>query len=82
MVGKKKSASTDGDLPTLLTQIAADARKPLKIADFVELARKSGYQSDANDFPNMVYQSLRKLVKRGVLEKDQDSRNYHFVKAA
>lgn len=70
------------DLPTLLTQIAANSPKPLKIADFVSAVRATGYQSEAEDFPNMVYQALLKLVKRGVLEKDKDSRDYHYVKAA
>lgn len=67
------------DLPTLLERIAAEQKRPLKIADFVALARQAGYQTEAKDFPNMVYQALLKLVKRGVLEKDQESRDYHYV---
>jgi hypothetical protein len=83
VIGKGVPRKTDDgkqpDLPTLLAQIAAEQQRPLKIADFVSLARAAGYQTDAKDFPNMVYQALLKLVKRGILEKDQESRDYHYV---
>jgi hypothetical protein len=74
-----RTGEKGADLPTLLTQIAASSPKPLKIADFVSAVRATGYQSEAEDFPNMVYQALLKLCKRGVLEKDKDSRDYHYV---
>ena len=66
------------DLPTVLAQIAARS-KPLALADFVALSRQAGYVSEAKDYPNMVYQALLKLVKKGVLRKDADSRAYTFI---
>lgn len=76
---KENTSGEWKDLPTLLSHIAETQNRPLKLADFVQLARAAGYTSDAKDFPNMVYQSLLKLVKRGVLEKDQESRDYHYI---
>lgn len=82
VVGRTATKEGGGDwkdLPTLLSHIAETQSRALKLADFVQLARAAGYTSDAKDFPNMVYQALLKLVKRGVLEKDQESRDYHYV---
>jgi hypothetical protein len=70
VVGKSDDKSPD--LPTLLTKIAADAKRPLKISDFVSLARSSGYKTAARDFGNMVYQALLKLCKKNVLSKNDD----------
>jgi len=81
IVGVGKGHEADGkqpDLPTLLAQIAAKT-KPLKLADFVALSREAGYVTEARDFPNMVYHALLKLVRQGVLKKDQASRVYNFV---
>ena len=66
------------DLPSMLAQIAAET-KPLMLADFVALAREAGYVTEAKDFPNRVYQALLKLVRQGVLKKDQGSRVYNLV---
>ena len=83
VIGRQSTAGTGTgewkDLPSLLSHIAETQNRPLKLADFVQLARSAGYNTQAKDFPNMVYQSLLKLVKRGVLEKDQESRDYHYI---
>jgi hypothetical protein len=65
------------DLPTLLAKIAAKS-KPLTVAEFVALSRHAGYASEARDYPNMVYQALLNLVRKGVLIKDTASRVYRF----
>lgn len=79
---KKVQVTTDDgkqmDLPHLLETIAQEVGRPLKQSDFVTLVREAGYKSQAKDFSNMIYQSLLKLVKRGVLEKDSDNRTYTF----
>ena len=72
----RSAATGTTNLPNLLARLAAERRKPLKIADFVALVRQSGYRSDAEDFPNMVYAALLKLVKAGVLTKDRETRSY------
>jgi hypothetical protein len=69
-------ATGKANLPNLLARLAAEQREPLRIADFVALARQSGYRSDAEDFPNLVYHALLKLVKAGVLMKDREARSY------
>lgn len=86
--GRKRGAgglqTQDGkkmDLPTLLETISQQVGKPLKMADFVTLARQAGYKTDAKDFNNMVYQCLTKLVKRGRFRKDTSDEGiaYQFV---
>lgn len=77
VVGKKKPV--EKYLPRLLERIAKEQAKPLKLAAYVSLARNAGYVSSADDFPNMVYQSLLKLVRKRVLEKDQETRDYHYI---
>jgi hypothetical protein len=80
VIGKQAAKEeSQKDLPSLLTHIAETENRPLKLADFVQLARRAGYNTTAKDFPNMVYQALLKLVKRKVLEKDQTTRDYHYV---
>jgi ribosomal protein S20 len=64
-------------LPALLRKIAAKS-KPLTLPEFVFLSRQAGYASEARDYPNMVYQALLKLVRKGVLIKDTASRVYRF----
>jgi hypothetical protein len=70
------------ELPDLLTTIAQEVGKPMKLPDFLSVVLSSGYQSDAKDKSNMVYQALNKLVKRGTLKKDPDSREYVIADAA
>jgi hypothetical protein len=73
------AGSGDGktaDLPTLLETISQQVNKPLKHMDFVTLVREAGYTTKAKDFSNMVYQALLKLVKRGTLKKNAETREY------
>lgn len=78
-------AADDGksvDLQSLLQNIAQQTDKPLMIKDFVSLSLQSGYTTKAKDFSNIVYQSVLKLVKKGVFRKDSETRAYEFVKDA
>lgn len=70
------------ELPDLLTVIAQEVKKPMQLADFLAVVLASGYQSEAKDKSNMVYQALNKLVKRGTLKKDTDTREYVIADAA
>jgi len=75
-------ATDDGksvDLPTLLETIAQQVNRPLLLADFVTLAREAGYTTKAKDFSNMVYQSVLKLVKKGLFKKNEETRAYEYV---
>lgn len=75
-------ATDDGksvDLPTLLETIAQQVNRPLLLADFVTLARQAGYTTKAKDFSNMVYQSVLKLVKKGLFRKNDETRAYEYV---
>ena len=80
-----KIEAGDLDLPDLLTMIAQQVASPLRHPDFLKLVLASGYKQGmwkAKDKSNMVYQSLNKLVKRGTLKKDPDSREYSVADAA
>jgi hypothetical protein len=63
-------------LPALLAKIASDHQKPLMLAEFVFLAIKADYATEATDFQYMVYQALCKLVRQGVLKKDKADGTY------
>jgi hypothetical protein len=63
-------------LPALLAEVAAEQKRPLRLAEFVQLVRQAGYTKEATDFPNMVYQALLKLVRQGVLKKDKADGTY------
>ena len=66
-------------LPNLLETISQQMNKPLKLADFVTLVREAGYTTEAKDFSNMVYQALLKLVRRGTLKKNAETRGYVYA---
>lgn len=59
-------------LPKLLVHLATEAHKPLTFAEIADMVEKSGYQTDAKNPSNMVYQCLRKLTLKGVFAKDND----------
>ena len=80
-----KSDSEDGksvDLPTLLETIAQQVNRPLIIAEFVKLARESGYTTKSKDFSNMVYQAVLKLTKKGTFTKNAETRTYEYARNA
>ena len=88
--GRPKTVKTEAttgegksvDLPTLLETIGQNVSRPLTQAEFVTLCRESGYTTKAKDFSNMVYQALLKLVKKGKFKKNDETRQYEYVRAA
>lgn len=80
--GAEANEDNDGksvDLQTLLETIAQQVNRPLLLADFVTLARQAGYTTKAKDFSNMVYQSVLKLVKKGLFKKNEETRAYEYI---
>ena len=71
-------------LGDLLVEIAEKARQPLKLDAFVAKALEAGYEtkSTADKFPNLVYQSLNKLVKQGMFVRDPETRQYSRIQKA
>jgi hypothetical protein len=69
-------------LPELLVTLSQQSNKPMELADFVKLSHDFGYKSKAANFSNMVYQSLMKLVKTGVMTKNSETRCYEVSKVA
>lgn len=63
-------------LPELLMTFLSEVNKPLRLSDFVTMAREAGYKSKAKKFENVVYQTLHKLVEAGVLKRDGVTREY------
>ena len=67
-------------LPALLTVLGQqNAGRALTYKELAQLVQDSGYASESKNFSNMVYQSLQKLVKRGLYTKNDETREYHFV---
>ena len=67
------------ELPSLLETIIRSNDKPMKHKELVVAALNAGYKSDAKDFPNMVYQCLVKLVKKGTLNKVNEGKNAEYT---
>lgn len=76
---KSKSESKSADLPTLLEVISQTVAKPMKQDEFVRMVRDAGYQTKAKDISSMVYQALLKLVKRGTMKKNAETREYSYA---
>lgn len=74
-----KSEGKSSDLPTLLEVISQTVSRPMKQDEFVRMVRDSGYQTNAKDISNMVYQALLKLVKRGTMKKNAETREYSYA---
>ena len=82
----KKLAEIDKELEgnrlkllTLLTQIAVEQAKALTLVEFVSLAWKAGYVTQAKCFSGLIYAAIRKLVFLGVLEQEEAPRGYRYV---
>jgi hypothetical protein len=66
-------------LPELLEQIGQEHTHPMKYEMFAKFVQESGYQTSASNLNNMVYQCLRKLVKKNIFQKNADTREYQYV---
>lgn len=77
----KPSKSKQPNLPAVLEAIGAQhASRSFDYRDLALIVQKSGkYKSESEDFSNMVYQSLTKLVKRGVYERNPETRQFRYV---
>ena len=76
--GRPTQDSTVPPLSALLTSIAQHKKKTLTHAEFVQLSREAGYDTKSDNYSGMVYQSLMKLVDKGVLSKNQD-RTFEYM---
>lgn len=77
----KGSKSKQPNLPAVLEAIGAQhASRSFDYRDLALIVQKSGkYKSESEDFSNMVYQSLTKLVKRGIYERNPETRQFRYV---
>lgn len=66
-------------LPQLLINIGQQLDAPAKLEQICALVKSAGYESNASDFSNMVYQGLQKLIKKGVFARNSDTREYAFT---
>lgn len=76
------AVSSDGKnirLPQLLVSIGQQQSSPVKLEELCKLVKEAGYESNASNFSNMVYQSLQKLIKKGFFARNSDTREYAFT---
>lgn len=77
---KEEKARTT--LPSLVAEFVKQNKKAT-LADLVnhvnEAITAGTYHSDAKDIANMIKQCVGKLITKGVLSKDEESREYKFV---
>lgn len=66
-------------LPSLLISIGSQNPNPLSIAEISHLVDQAGYKSKSEDPGYMIYQSLYKLCKKGVFERDRQEGSYRFL---
>lgn len=84
--GKKKaeegeSAGRAGSLAEVLKTIAKESKTSLLLADFVKKSLEAGYESNSEDFSNVVYQALMKLKNSGVFTRDEETMGYSYAAA-
>jgi hypothetical protein len=82
----KKLAEIDMELEsnrlkllTLLTQVAVEQARALTLLEFVSLARKAGFVTQARCYSGLIYAAIRKLVFLGVLEREEPTHGYRYV---
>ncbi len=69
----KDAASGEGKkvkLPGLLQEVLTNNGKPMAIDELVKAVKDAGYESNASDYGNMVYQGVRSLTKKGILKQN------------
>ena len=77
----KGSKSKWPNLPAVLEAIGAQhASRSFYYKDLALIVHESGnYKSESEDFSNMVYQCLTKLVKRGIYERNPETGLFRYV---
>jgi hypothetical protein len=78
--GKNQRKEKKVPLSNLIQDIALTSDKPLTLHEFVSQCKKNGYTTNSSDFVNMVYQNLRKLVKKGKFQQDSETRAFELVR--
>jgi len=73
------AAAKSMTLPSLLISIGSQSSGPLTIAEISQLVDQAGYKSKSEDPGYMIYQSLYKLCKKGVFERDRQEGSYRFI---
>ena len=76
---ESSSPSKSMTLPSLLISIGSQHDRPLTIKEISELVDEAGYHSTAADPGYMIYQSLYKLCKKGIFERDREEGSYKFI---
>lgn len=66
-------------LPAVLVQIGQQHPQAMTYQRFVELVKDTGYKSNSNNFSNMIYQCLNKLVSKGQFYKNGETKEYQFT---
>lgn len=75
---KATDESKSMKLPVLLPTILKTVNKPLTAEDLVTKVLEAGYESKSENFGQVVYQTLRKMVNNNVL-KVNDNQEYSVV---
>ena len=69
-------------LTELLLSIGSQSTRPLTIEEISQMVMAGGYKSKSDNPGMMIYQTLFRLCKRGVFEKNIADKSYRFVGAA
>lgn len=75
---KATDESKSMKLPVLLPTILKTVNKPLTAEDLVTKVLEAGYESKSENFGQVVYQTLRKMVNNNIL-KVNDNQEYSVV---
>lgn len=60
----------------VICEVLAKNKKGLALSELTEAVLKTGYQSDSNNFKNIVYQSV---YKSDLIAKDEKNKRYTLV---
>jgi poly-D-alanine transfer protein DltD len=79
--GGKKAQPQDKkmSLGAVIENIASQHKRSFTYKELASLAKSAGYESNSSNFYDMVYQALQKLLKRGTMVKDSETREYRYV---
>jgi hypothetical protein len=84
---RKRPAAATGEssnkqmrLPAVLTAVGQEHKgKRMKYEELAQMVKAAGYESNSQNFNNMIYQALQKLCKRKLFTKDPETREYQFI---
>jgi hypothetical protein len=64
-----------------IREVLAQHRKGLRPNELADAVLAAGYQTNSAKFYVIVYQSLKKMLQEGVVERDEASRTYRLAKS-